>query len=162
MSSLDDEVRSLIDNTEVDGFTDFNLTSATAVVDSLHHQAAVTPMKPKLEIEESTSESFKEDFDFARTNLKDLIASGQESLYRAMLVAATSDSPRAFEVVATMLKAVADINKELVAVHKAKSETTQVSQPTTNVQNNTVFVGSTSDLAKVLKGKVGVTIDNEG
>lgn len=161
MSSLDDEVRSLIDNTEVDGFTDFKLTSATSVVDTLQHQAAVTPMKPKLEIEESTSESFKEDFDFARANLRDLIQSGQESLYRAMLVAATADSPRAFEVVATMLKAVADINKELVAVHKAKGETTQVSQPTTNVQNNTVFVGSTSDLAKVLKGKIGTTIENE-
>lgn len=163
--SIDDQVQELIDNTDVGEFTDFKL-SANSVVSTqpqtLQQQAAVTPMKPALPVQKSTPESFGEDFDYVRTNLKDLINNGQESLFRAMVVAATSDSPRAFEVVATMMKALADINKDLITVHKNKSENTNPTQPqaTTNVQNNTVFVGSTSELAKILKNKDVNVIDN--
>ena len=165
--SIDDQVQELIDNTDVSDFTDFKLT-ANSVIDhaqDMQSRAVTTPLKPVLEVETSTPESFQHDFDLVRTNLKDLIANGQESLYRAMLVAATSDSPRAFEVVATMMKAIADINKDLLGAHKSKSESGSP-QPqtgaTTNVQNNnTVFVGSTSELAKLLKGKDINIIDNE-
>ncbi len=108
--------------------------------------------------EEYTTESFDKDFDFIRKNLKDVIASGTTALNRMVLVAQESQHPRAYEVVATLMKALADINKDLLDSHKKKYETntlkgTTNNTNTTNVQNNVIFSGSTSELAKLLKGK---------
>jgi hypothetical protein len=108
--------------------------------------------------EEYTTESFDKDFDFIRKNLKDVIASGTTALNRMILVANESQHPRAYEVVATLMKALADINKDLLDSHKKKYETntlkgTTNNTNTTNVQNNVIFSGSTSELAKLLKGK---------
>lgn len=112
--------------------------------------------------EDMTPESFDRDFDFIRGNLKSIITSGTKALNRMILVAEESQHPRAYEVVATLLKAVADINKDLLKSHREKFDQDKESgsnniNKTTNIQNNTVFVGSTSELAKMLKNK---TLDN--
>ena len=108
--------------------------------------------------EDYTSESFDKDFDFIRKNLKDVIANGTTALNRMILVAQESQHPRAYEVVATLMKALADINKDLLDSHKKKYETNTLKGTsnvtnTTNIQNNVVFSGSTSELSKLLKGK---------
>lgn len=108
--------------------------------------------------EDYTPESFDKDFDFIRKNLKDVIASGTTALNRMILVANESQHPRSYEVVATLMKALSDINKDLLDSHKKKYETntlkgTTNNTNTTNVQNNVIFSGSTSELAKLLKGK---------
>lgn len=108
--------------------------------------------------EDYTPESFDKDFDFIRKNLKDVIGSGTTALNRMILVAQESQHPRAYEVVATLMKALADINKDLLDSHKKKYETNTLKGTsnvtnTTNVQNNVIFSGSTSELSKLLKGK---------
>lgn len=108
--------------------------------------------------EDYTTESFDKDFDFIRKNLKDVIESGSTALNRMILVANESQHPRSYEVVATLMKALADVNKDLLDSHKKKYETntlkgTTNNTNTTNVQNNVIFSGSTSELAKLLKGK---------
>lgn len=108
--------------------------------------------------EDYTPESFDKDFDFIRKNLKDVIGSGTTALNRMILVAQESQHPRAYEVVATLMKALADINKDLLDSHKKKYETNNLKGTsnvtnTTNVQNNVIFSGSTSELSKLLKGK---------
>jgi hypothetical protein len=105
-----------------------------------------------------TPESFDKDFDYIRGNLKAIIASGQKALDRMIAVASESQHPRAYEVVATLMKALADVNKDLMKTHREKHDqdkdagVTSVNK-TTNVQNNTVFVGSTADLSKFLKNQ---------
>jgi hypothetical protein len=109
--------------------------------------------------EEYTTESFDKDFDFIRKNLKDVIASGTTALNRMILVAHESQHPRSYEVVATLMKALSDINKDLLDSHKKKYETNMLkgtSNITNNQTNNTqniIFSGSTSELAKLLKNK---------
>ena len=108
--------------------------------------------------EQYTTESFDNDFDFIRKNLKDVINSGTEALQKMIEVANASMHPRAYEVVATLMKSLSDINKDLLDSHKKKLEVNQLSGTNnttnnTNIQNNVIFSGSTSELAKLLKGK---------
>jgi hypothetical protein len=106
--------------------------------------------------EEMTSESFDRDFDFIRKNLKDISTKGTKALGRMISVAQESQHPRAYEVVATLMKTIADVNKDLLDSHIKKQDKSPVSPNsgnTTNVQNNTVFVGSTSELSKLLGKK---------
>ena len=69
--------------------------------------------------------SFQKDYVFVQSNLKDLIGSGNVALEAALKVATESDSPRAFEVVAIMLKTMADLNNNVLDVHKKAKETTR-------------------------------------
>lgn len=95
----------------------------------------------------------EDDAEFARQNLRNLIEKGNDAADHIISVAKQSDHPRAFEVVAGMLKNLADMNKDLLEVQKRKQDL----QPkvTNNTQNLTidkaVFVGSTAELLKQLK-----------
>ena len=96
------------------------------------------------------SNNFQKDYEFVQSNLKDLIGNGNVALESALKVATESDSPRAFEVVAILLKTMADLNNNVLDVHKKAKDTT--SSTTTKVMqtNNSVFVGSTKDLQNLL------------
>lgn len=98
-------------------------------------------------------DTVEDDAEFARQNLRDLIEKGNDAADHIISVAKQSDHPRAFEVVAGMLKNLADMNKDLLEVQKRKHDL----QPktTNNTQNlnidKAVFVGSTAELLKQLK-----------
>jgi hypothetical protein len=93
--------------------------------------------------------SFQKDYVFVQSNLKDLIGSGNVALEAALKVATESDSPRAFEVVAIMLKTMADLNNNVLDVHKKAKDTTG-NKVEVKQTNNSVFVGSTKDLQNLL------------
>jgi hypothetical protein len=77
------------------------------------------------------------------------LGSGTIALESALKVATESDSPRAFEVVAILLKTMSDLNNNMLDIHKkAKDTTSQKVQ--VNQTNNSVFVGSTKDLQNLL------------
>jgi len=93
--------------------------------------------------------NFQKDYEYVQSNLKDLVNSGNLALESALKVATESDSPRAFEVVAILLKTMADLNNNVIDVHKKAKDTT--SQKVELKQtNNSVFVGSTKDLQNLL------------
>jgi hypothetical protein len=95
------------------------------------------------------SANFQKDYELVQSNIKDLIGTGNIALESALKVATQSDSPRAFEVVAILLKTMADLNNNVLDVHKKAKDTTgqkvEVKQT-----NNSVFVGSTKDLQNLL------------
>ena len=66
-----------------------------------------------------------------------------------MKVAIESDNPRAYEVLATMIKTIADINVNLMDVSTKFAETNKVTVK--NNTNNSIFVGTTKDLQALLK-----------
>jgi len=92
------------------------------------------------------------DYKYARTELYELIQKGQVAIDELIEVARSSNHPRAYEVAFQGIKNVADITDKLADLQKKmkdiKSEDKK-SSPTT--VNNTMFVGSTADLAKMLK-----------
>lgn len=102
-------------------------------------------------------EEEKADFDQARTNIKEIIDKGQNVLDDMIALAKASDHPRSYEVAATLIKTLVDTNKDLLELHKKRKELRgkqeQPSAATTNVQNNTVFVGSGVELLEMLKNK---------
>jgi hypothetical protein len=95
------------------------------------------------------SANFQKDYETVQSNFKELIGNGNIALEAALKVATESDSPRAFEVVAILLKTMADLNNNVLDVHKKAKDTTgqkvEVKQT-----NNSVFVGSTKDLQNLL------------
>jgi hypothetical protein len=96
------------------------------------------------------------DYDSARNNLHKLLNQGQDALYHALEIAKQSEHPRAFEVVGNLMKQLADTNEQLLALSERKQKLDapkqQEGQPSKQVtNNNAIFVGSTSELSKMIK-----------
>tara|TARA_B100000427_G_scaffold247008_1_gene210059 strand:- start:314 stop:748 length:435 start_codon:yes stop_codon:yes gene_type:complete len=98
------------------------------------------------------SDDIEKDYDYTRANLYSLIEKGQESLNGIMELAGESASPRAYEVAGQILKSVADTTDKLMELQKRVKEVDEEkAKGPSQVTNNAVFVGSTSDLSKMLK-----------
>ena len=91
------------------------------------------------------------DYDYTRANLYSLIEKGQESLNGIMELAGESASPRAYEVAGQIIKSVADTTDKLMELQKKVKEIDEEKGRPTQVTNNALFVGSTSDLSKMIK-----------
>ena len=94
--------------------------------------------------------NFQKDYEYVQSNLKNLIGDGNLALESALKVATESDSPRAFEVVAILLKTMADLNNNVLDVHKKAKDTTAPAKSEIKQTNNSVFIGSTKDLQNLL------------
>ncbi len=93
------------------------------------------------------------DFEYARRTYHDIIAKGSEAMDEMMEVARATEHPRAFEVLATTMKTMADVTNNLLDLHKKKKDIRSKGMPAlpgTPVTNNNLFVGSTTDLQKML------------
>ena len=92
------------------------------------------------------------DYDYTRGNLYSLIEKGQEAINGIMEVAGETASPRAYEVAGQLIKSVADTTDKLADLHKKVKDIEADNPKTQNtVTNNALFVGSTSELSKMLK-----------
>jgi len=93
-----------------------------------------------------------DDADFARTNIRELIHSGNSALNNLLTVAKESEAPRAYEVAATLIKNLSDLNKDLMEIQKRKQDLTGENTKNKNINvDKAVFVGSTTELVKFLK-----------
>jgi len=101
-----------------------------------------TPIEPEPE--------FKDDFEFARGNLINIIEKGSEALTGILDVASMSQHPRSYEVAANLIKTMSEVNKDLLELSKRKQDLEGTSGKPTTVNNN-LFVGSTAELQKLLK-----------
>ena len=100
------------------------------------------PVKGKDEVQD--------DYEYARSNLYSLVDKGQEAVNGALDLAMSSDHPRAYEVAGQLIKHVGDVADKLMALQKDRKNVKEESKKTT-VTNNSLFVGSTADLQKMLK-----------
>jgi len=109
-------------------------------------------------IDVDVTQHLDKDYEEIRTNLKDIIKRGAEAIDGILLVASETQQPRAYEVVATLIKSVADVNKDLLTMHKQmqdiRQDTPASKQSANQITNNSIFVGSTTDLQAILKGKM--------
>ena len=100
------------------------------------------------------------DYKYTRGQLYSLIEKGQEAINGIMEVAGESASPRAYEVAGQLIKSVADTTDKLMDLQKKVKEVDEEKSKTQNtVTNNALFVGSTSELSKLLKQ--GILNNNE-
>ena len=103
--------------------------------------------------EEATKvDEVKKDYDYTRGNLYSLIEKGQEAINGIMEVAGETASPRAYEVAGQLIKSVADTTDKLADLHKKVKDIEEDNpKKQSTVTNNALFVGSTSELSKMLK-----------
>jgi len=112
--------------------------------------------KEKVDITISDKSKDKEkDYQYARSQIYNIIDKMQESLNGAMEVAEQSDHPRAYEVVFNGAKNAADVVDKLADLHKKMKEVEvadqRVEATQNNTQNNIYMTGSTADLMKMIK-----------
>ena len=96
----------------------------------------------------------KDDYDFSRRTYKDLITIGTRSLDVLAELARESEHPRAFEVLSKTIKDIGDTTEKLMKLQKDKADITKEERDEAKkVTNNNVFVGSTTDLQRMLLQK---------
>jgi len=119
--------------------------------DKIAESLDLEPMEqqPVEVVPEIISSNVQDDFDFARANMVNIIEKGQEALNDILSVAQQSQQPRSFEVVSDLIRTIAQTNKDLLELSKQKKEIEKTDGPKT--VNNNLFVGSTSELLKMLK-----------
>lgn len=108
------------------------------------------------------SDTTDNDFEYARRTYHDLLAKGSDALEEMMEVARATEHPRAFEVFSGLMKNIADINGNLLDLHKKKKDINKSDEkalPQGQTTNN-VFIGSTTDLQRMLKDEEKI-IDHE-
>ena len=105
------------------------------------------------DLKKSKGPDIETDYNYSRAQLYSLVEKGLEAVDGALDVAQQSDSARAYEVAGQLIKHVADTADKLVDLQKKMKDIDEVNtkQNTTNVTNNSLFVGSTADLQKMLK-----------
>ena len=125
--------------------------------DAFNVESEIGPVEGKGEIEKiekiaSTVDDIKKDYDYTRGNLYSLIEKGQEAINGILELAQESEMPRAYEVAGQLIKNVADATDKLMDLQKKLKdiEEERVGKGPTTV-NNALFVGSTAELAKLLK-----------
>lgn len=106
----------------------------------------------KIDIVSSKPDDIKKDYEYTRANLYSLIEKGQEAINGIMELAGEGGSPRAYEVAGQLIKSVADTTDKLIDLQKKLKDVEEdtVKSPS-SVTNNALFVGSTSELSKILK-----------
>jgi hypothetical protein len=133
---IDDKLSEVFDTVKIEKKTEVEILDSTG--------ATISPVNEKIE----------DDYTVARNNLRVLLQQGQVALTDALEVAKQSEHPRAFEVVGNLMKQLADVNQQLMDLHQQKQKLdapakAEASKQVTN--NNAIFVGSTTELNKLIK-----------
>jgi len=111
-----------------------------------------TPQVQTMPVVIETSDIVETDANYARENIKTLIDTGNKALNDLAYVANQSESPRAYEVLANMMKNLTEMNKDLLQLQKTKRELAPQSEAAKGVSiDKAVFVGSTTELLKMIK-----------
>ena len=129
----------------------FNITPTEVEVDESDVVVGVDREKP----DRLTKDDIEKDYEYTRGNLYSIIEKGQEAINGILELAQDSEMPRAYEVAGQLIKSVSDATDKLMDLQKkVKDVNEDAPQKGPNTVNNALFVGSTAELAKLLKNGV--------
>lgn len=113
--------------------------------------------KPPVVIENETPEDLKdkEDRELARQTFKKMIQKSENMLDALMQIAESTEHPRAFEVAANLVKTITDVASKLdeVSSRRIKAKEKGSESPSTNINHNHLYVGSSEELMKLIRNK---------
>lgn len=127
--------------------------------DPIGNALGLEPLEQKIDvidklITDSHNDSASKDFEYARSNLYEVIQEGKEAMFKLAEIASSSQHPRAFEVYGKLMDTMLSANEKLLDLQTKIREIEHADNPRNenakNVTNN-LFVGSTAELQKVLK-----------
>ena len=93
------------------------------------------------------------DFDTGRENLYKMLDKGNDAIDGILALAKEGEHPRAYEVAGQLIKTVADVSKDLMAMQEKLKKLKEVPNTGPKSVTNALFVGSTTELQKLLKEK---------
>jgi len=138
----------------------FNITPTEVEVDNTPENGC-SPRKEQLtnvgitRPDRLTKDDITKDYEYTRGNLYSIIEKGQEAINGILELAQDSEMPRAYEVAGQLIKSVSDATDKLMDLQKKLKDVEEDSpQKGPNTVNNALFVGSTAELAKLLKNGV--------
>jgi len=126
-----------------------------SIDDALNVESSIVEVDdtPKSIQKSEQKTDISKDYEYTRANLYSLIEKGQEAINGIMELAGEGGSPRAYEVAGQLIKSVADTTDKLIDLQKKLKDVEEDvgNKGPSTVTNNAVFVGSTSELQKLLK-----------
>ena len=129
----------------------FNITPTQVEVDETDVVVGVDREKP----DRLTKDDITKDYEYTRGNLYSIIEKGQEAINGILELAQDSEMPRAYEVAGQLIKSVSDATDKLMDLQKKLKDVEEDNvQKGPSTVNNALFVGSTAELAKLLKNGV--------
>ena len=121
------------------------------IEESLNIETSIVSVVDSAELSTSdTSNDPQKDYEYSRGQLYTLISKGQEAVDGILEIAQESGHPRAFEVAGQLIKSVADTTDKLIDLQKKMRDLDAPQKGPTTV-NNSLFVGSTAELSKLIK-----------
>ena len=137
MSSIDDKLNEVL-NIVPEVFTETTEISAVE-----ERTEIVVPHDKDAEV----------DFDKGRENLYKMLEKGNDAIDGILALAKEGEHPRAYEVAGQLIKTVADVSKDLMAMQEKLKKLKEVPNTGPKSVTNALFVGSTTELTKLLKEK---------
>jgi len=126
-----------------------------SIDDALNVESSIVEVDdtPKSIVKPEQKTDISKDYEYTRANLYSLIEKGQEAINGIMELAGEGGSPRAYEVAGQLIKSVADTTDKLIDLQKKLKDVEEDvgNKGPSTVTNNAVFVGSTTELQKLLK-----------
>ena len=127
----------------------FNIAPTEVVVEETNiEESPVGIQKP----DRLKKDDIEKDYEYTRGNLYSIIEKGQEAIDGILELAQESEMPRAYEVAGQLIKSVSDATDKLMDLQKKlKDVEEETKQKGPSTVNNALFVGSTAELAKMIK-----------
>ena len=131
--------------------------------DTFNVETDIVPVetsKVQKKVLKSNEDHIQKDYEYTRGNLYSIIEKGQEAINGILELAQESEMPRAYEVAGQLIKNVSDATDKLMDLQKKlKDVNKEEEQKGPSTVNNALFVGSTSELSKLLKS--GINQENK-
>ena len=125
------------------------LDKTLGITDFVEQQLeVVTPSKP---VVKTDNEDLENDYKYQRENFYQLVERGQDAVQGIIDLARESEHPRAFEVAGNLIKQVADVTEKLGDLQLKMQKLKEVPNNAPKNVTNALFVGSTTELQKMLK-----------
>jgi hypothetical protein len=121
----------------------------TEVTEEKKEQLPALVKSEELDLKQDLSDAYEQ----SKENLQDIIEQGKDAMEEILNIAKAGQHPRAFEVYGTLMKNMVDANKELLAIQKQMRTMDGVKKDGDTKIDKAIFVGSTAELNKLLKGK---------
>ena len=128
-----------------------NIEKYDAIEKSLNIETKIVSQEKIIESSPKIENDPQKDYEYSRGNLYNLISKGQEAIDGILELAQESGHPRAYEVAGQLIKSVGDVTDKLLDLQKKMRDLDAPTKSGPTTVNNALFVGSTSELSKLIK-----------
>ena len=111
------------------------------------------PVEKKVIPRPQETDDIENDYKYQRENFYNLVEKGTDAIEGILEIARESEHPRTYEVAGNLIKQVAEVTEKLGELQEKMKRLKEVPNNAPKSVTNALYVGSTAELQKLLKGK---------